>query len=143
MRIDASFSTITPPVALASYVAAGIAKADINKVGWTAFIYGITCYILPFMFFYGPGLLMDGPVLEILLAVISGGIGVFGIAAAVVGYTRASLNVVHRVLVAAAGMALLHQGIITDVVGITLLALIWIRVLPTPHQKTSNEIKAN
>ncbi|MEP4291711.1 MAG: TRAP transporter fused permease subunit, partial [Rhizobiaceae bacterium] len=41
-------STITPPVALASYVAAGIANADINRVGWTAFGYGITCYILPF-----------------------------------------------------------------------------------------------
>ncbi|MGI9537496.1 MAG: TRAP transporter permease, partial [Desulfocapsaceae bacterium] len=40
-------STITPPVALASYVAAGIADADINKVGWTAFFYGITSYILP------------------------------------------------------------------------------------------------
>lgn len=54
-------STITPPVALASYVAAGIAKADINKVGWTAFAYGITCYILPFMFVFGPGLMLTGP----------------------------------------------------------------------------------
>ena len=45
-------SPITPPVALASYVAAGIAKADINRVGWTAFFYGITSYILPFMFFF-------------------------------------------------------------------------------------------
>ena len=53
-------STITPPVALASYVAAGIAKADINRVGWTAFFYGITCYLLPFMFFFGPELMLDG-----------------------------------------------------------------------------------
>jgi TRAP transporter 4TM/12TM fusion protein len=51
-------STITPPVALASYVAAGIANADISKVGWTAFAYGITCYLLPFMFFFGPALLL-------------------------------------------------------------------------------------
>ena len=53
-------STITPPVALASYVAAGIAGSDINKTSWTAFAYGITSYILPFMFFFGPALLMDG-----------------------------------------------------------------------------------
>ena len=53
-------STITPPVALAAYVAGGIAGADINRVGWTAFAYGITCYLLPFVFFYGPPLLMDG-----------------------------------------------------------------------------------
>ena len=123
-------STITPPVALASYVAAGIAKADINKVGWTAFAYGITSYILPFMFFYGPGLLMNGPVLEIVLVFVSGAIGVFCIAAAVVGYARAPLSVILRFIAATAGIALLYQGLMTDLFGLALVALIWIAARP-------------
>jgi len=136
-------STITPPVALASYVAAGIAKANINKVGWTAFIYGITCYILPFMFFYGPGLLMSGSVFSILWAVISGGIGVFCIAAAVVGYMRAPLRPLVRILVVSAGAALLFQGLLTDAAGLTLFTIIWFFVQPDPAQSSSSEIKSN
>jgi len=119
-------STITPPVALASYVAAGIAKADINKVGWTAFSYGITCYILPFMFFYGSALLMDGSPLEITLAIASGALGVFCIAAFVTGFLRENLNPVSRIAAGLAGIALLHQGLITDLGGVAIFALLWI-----------------
>jgi TRAP transporter 4TM/12TM fusion protein len=118
-------STITPPVALASYVAAGIAKADINKVGWTAFFYGITSYILPFMFFFGPGLLMDGEWPAIMLAVISGFIGAYCIAALVVGYLKRSLPIWQRIVIGGGGIALLNQGILTDAVGLALLALIF------------------
>jgi len=53
-------STITPPVALASYVAAGIANANINKLSWTAFRFGLTSFVLPYMFFWGPALLLQG-----------------------------------------------------------------------------------
>ncbi|MBL4768182.1 MAG: TRAP transporter large permease subunit [Rhodobacteraceae bacterium] len=128
-------STITPPVALASYVAAGIAKADINKVGWTAFSYGITCYILPFMFFYGPGLLMEGPVLHVALAFVTGAVGVFCIAAFVIGYLRARLPIWARLVVGLAGIALLHQGIITDAVGFALLGFAWFMVPADVHSQ--------
>jgi len=90
-------STITPPVALASYVAAGIAGADINKVGWTAFFYGLTCYLLPFIFYYGPPLLMDGSVPVVMWAALTGLVGVFCIASFVIGYVSSALNVVERV----------------------------------------------
>jgi TRAP transporter 4TM/12TM fusion protein len=119
-------STITPPVALASYVAAGIADADINKVGWTAFLYGITSYILPFMFFFGPGLLMKGEWLDIGLAVGSGFIGVFCIATCVVGFMRNPLTPWQRALMFLAGLTLMHQGWLTNVIGITILISLWI-----------------
>jgi TRAP transporter 4TM/12TM fusion protein len=114
-------STITPPVALASYVAAGIANADINKVGWTAFFYGIASYILPFMFLYGPGLLMQGGWGEIALAVISGFIGVYCIATFVVGYMKHALPLWQRGVMAIAGIALLYQDLLTDIIGLTLV----------------------
>jgi TRAP transporter 4TM/12TM fusion protein len=110
-------STITPPVALASYVAASIAGADINKVGWTAFAYGITCYLLPFMFFFGPALLLNGSAVDITAAAATGFAGVFFVAAAVVGYLRRNLSVLIRALSFTAGVLLLLQGWLTDVVG--------------------------
>jgi len=116
-------STITPPVALASYVAAGIAKADINEVGWTAFFYGITSYILPFMFFYGPGLMLNGSWPEIMLAIGSGFIGVYCIAVFVIGCLRESLYFWQRLLMGVAGILLLFQGATTDILGIVIFAL--------------------
>ena len=118
-------STITPPVALASYVAAGIAGADINKVGWTAFSYGLTCYLLPFMFFYGPPLLMEGPIAVVLLAVVSGFIGVFCIASFVIGYFKATLKLWERAAMAIAGVSLLLPGLMTDVLGLVLLGALF------------------
>jgi len=118
-------STITPPVALASYVAAGIAGAEMNKVGWTAFSYGLTCYLLPFIFFYGPPLLMDGSVVTVLLAAISGLVGVFCIASFVIGYLKSPLNLLDRVGMAIAGVLLLLPGVMTDIAGLVIIALVY------------------
>ncbi len=131
-------STITPPVALASYVAAGIAKADINKVGWTAFTYGITCYILPFMFFYGPALLMQGSAPSIILAIASGAIGVYCLASFVIGFMRNDLALIPRLVTGAAGIALLHQGLVTDAIGIAAFAAVWFLTRPESDLKTAN-----
>ncbi|WP_413700902.1 TRAP transporter large permease subunit [Psychromonas sp. KJ10-10] len=118
-------STITPPVALASYVATGISNASISKVSWTAFFYGITCYILPFMFFYGPGLLLRGSVSEILLAVSTAVIGVIAIAVSIVGFFKVELNGLTRALVFLGGLALMLQGVSTDLIGAVLLTLLF------------------
>lgn len=115
-------STITPPVALASYVAAGIANADINKVGWTGFAFGITAYVLPFMFVFGPALMMDAPLWEIGLAASTGAIGVYAIASGVIGYGRKLLPIWARLLLFAIGLCLLHQGLLTDAIGLVVLA---------------------
>jgi TRAP transporter 4TM/12TM fusion protein len=113
-------STITPPVALASYVAAGIAQAEINLVGWTAFRYGIVSYLLPFAFFFGPGLLAQGSFWEIASTVLAGTAGVYMLAAAIVGYLRWPLTSWARVAAAAAGVALLTQGLVGDALGLML-----------------------
>lgn len=118
-------STITPPVALASYVAAGIAGADINKVGWTAFRYGITTFILPFMFVYGPALLMQGSVVEVVWTVIISLVGVFAVAAALVGYLRTPLPAWARLALAVAGLSMIAQGMVTDFIGIAVFAVVF------------------
>ena len=56
----AVLSAITPPVALAVYAAAGIAKSDLWASGWAAVKIGAAGFIVPFMFIYEPALLMIG-----------------------------------------------------------------------------------
>ncbi len=72
-------SAITPPVALAAYVAAGIAGSNIMKTGFTAMRLGVAAYILPFYFVYHPALIARGTstFLEISLAVLGGLVAVF------------------------------------------------------------------
>jgi TRAP transporter 4TM/12TM fusion protein len=76
-------SAITPPVALAAYVAAGIAGANIMKTGFTAMRLGAAAYILPFYFIYHPALLPRGvsTLLEVILAILGGLVAIFCIGA--------------------------------------------------------------
>lgn len=110
-------STITPPVALAAYVAAGVAQAEISLVGWTAFRYGLVCYLLPFAFSFGPGLLGQGEIANVATAIVTAVAGVFLLAGAIVGYLRVRLMVPERIVAGAAGACLLHQGLPTDAAG--------------------------
>jgi TRAP transporter 4TM/12TM fusion protein len=59
-------SAITPPVALAAYAGAALAGADPMKTSVTSFIYGMAAFLVPFMFFYSPALLMQGDWSQIL-----------------------------------------------------------------------------
>ncbi len=119
-------STITPPVALASYVAAGIAGAEINKVSWTAFGYGICSYILPFMFFFGPALMMDASAPVVAISALTALSGTFAIAAAVVGCLSAPIGIFLRLGIFVSGVLLLHQGLATDIAGIAILGAGWL-----------------
>ena len=114
-------STITPPVALASYVAGGIAGADVNKVGWTAASYAATSFVLPFAFVYGPGILMQGSWVENAFAIVSASLGTAAIAVAIIGCLSQRLTPLLRYIAAAAGLALLFQGWLSGAIGLILL----------------------
>lgn len=115
-------STITPPVALASYVAGGIAGANINKVGWTAASYAITSFVLPFAFCFGPGLLLQGTAIDNITAIVTGFAGVGAVAVAVIGCMLTPLSWPLRIAAFIAGLCLLFQGPITAVVGAVIFA---------------------
>lgn len=115
-------STITPPVALAAYVAGGIADADINKVGWTAASYALTSFVLPFAFIFGPGLLMQAGWGGNILAVATGFAGIIGVAIAVTGTLARPLGAVGRIVAGGSGLALLIQFPVTAVLGVLGLA---------------------
>ncbi|WP_376878120.1 TRAP transporter permease [Albirhodobacter sp. R86504] len=118
-------STITPPVALAAYVAGGIAKADISKSGWTAAAYAAPSFLLPFAFCFGPGLLLHGTMFENIEAVITGFLGVVAISIAVVGAIRAPISPLERGIAAIAGVLLLFQDITSAILGCVALVALW------------------
>lgn len=121
----ACISAITPPVALAAYAGAGIAKAKPIEVAFTACKIGIAAFIVPFMFAYGPAILGEGTIGEILLAVISSLIGVTVLAFGLqrqMGHIR--LDIVSSVIFVAASLLLIKSGIITDLIGVGLSAAV-------------------
>src|SRR5699024_7476774 len=72
-------SAITPPVAVASFAAAGIAGANPTSVGFEAVRLGLVSFIIPFLFVFQPALLMEGNPLQILLVTAITIIGIIGI----------------------------------------------------------------
>jgi len=116
-------SVITPPEALAAYVAAGIANANPFKTGWYASKLGFNGFIIPYMFVYGPALLWKGTITEILLAAVSGVIGSTALACSVQGWFLSRLSLWERFSLLVASLLLIKPGLITDMVGYAILAI--------------------
>lgn len=117
-------STITPPVALSAYAAAGIGDANQAKTGIKAFTFGIVAYIVPFMFVLSPTLLAQGAILDIIKSVLTAVIGTYALAAAVAGYLKGNLNWLQRIVAFIGGILLVDGGWVTDVIGIALIAVV-------------------
>ena len=101
-------SMVTPPVALASYAAAGLAQSDTMKTGMKAFSMGIVIFMIPFAFVTDPVLLWSGPMFNILLAFLGMLCATFGWAVFIQGWLRFNLNIAERLLflVACTGIVL-------------------------------------
>ena len=79
-------SAITPPVALASFAAAGIAGSNPMQTGFHSFRLGIAKYILPFVFVYAPGMLFVGAWHEVVLCILGGFAGIFALTISTEGW---------------------------------------------------------
>jgi TRAP transporter 4TM/12TM fusion protein len=117
----AILSAITPPVALAVFAAAVLAKADMWDAGWAAMRIGAAGYIVPFMFIYEPALLLIGPWHVSLLAFASAALGIIALAASLHGYLLAVLSMWQRAVLFVAAILLIVPELISSVVGIVLL----------------------
>lgn len=121
----AVMSAITPPVALASYAGAAIAQSDPMKTSVESFKIGLAAFVVPFMFFTSPALLMEGTWGEIIHVVISASLGIFLLAAAVQAWFFGPLNIWFRGLLIVAALSMIAQGWFTDAIGFGVAALIW------------------
>ena len=117
---------ITPPVALAAYAGSAIAKSNPMKTGITATKLAIAAFIVPYIFALGPQMLFIdvSSALEVVQICISALLGIFAIAAALNGYIFRRIPVIFRLILAAGGLGMLIPGIVTDLVGLALVAVI-------------------
>ncbi|MDR1873936.1 MAG: TRAP transporter permease [Synergistaceae bacterium] len=118
---------VTPPVALATYAAAGIAKSNALKTGFTALIVAVAGFIVPYTFVYNPYLLLQGDVFHIALGCATAFMGIVGLAAAVQGFLIDDLNVLERLLLFSIPFLVLYPSLSANVVGAVFLAAIWFK----------------
>lgn len=125
----ASMSSITPPVAIASYAAAGVANADPWRTSLTAFKLAIGVFMIPYLFVYGPALLMVGDPLEIAYSTMTAIVGIYFLAVGVIGWLWQPLALATRAVVIVAALALVAPGWIGDALGGLAIAafLVWRR----------------
>ena len=119
----AILSAITPPVALAVYAANGISRASIWDSSITALRLGATGYIIPFMFVFGPSLLLIGTGMEIVQTSITAVIGVICLASGLSGYLFKVTSVWERISLLTAALVLIKPGLESDIIGAALITL--------------------
>lgn len=117
----AILSAITPPVAMAVYAAAGIGSANLWATGIAALKAGATGFIVPYMFVFGPSLLMTGSWGEILTTLMSAVIGVFCLATGLQGWFLRKTTLLERAFLLTAALFLIKPGVKTDLTGLILL----------------------
>jgi len=135
----AILSAITPPVAIAVYAANGISGAPLWSASVAAVKLGATGYVIPFMFVFGPSLLMIGPWPTIVLTTATATIGVVFLAAGLHGFLVARATPIQRLLLVGAAFVLIKPGLWTDAIGIGMGAVavalqIWTRKVEPPPE---------
>jgi len=120
---------LTPPVALAAFAAASIAKAPAMKIGFKATQIAIAGFVIPFMAVYDPALMMQGDptIAAVVYIVFKATVAILLWGSAAVGYLWSALNMVERFLAAAAAFSLVVALPVTDEIGFAVGAMfiIW------------------
>lgn len=137
-------SLITPPVAVAAFFAASIARAPPMLTGWTCMQFGWTAYVVPFLFVFSPSLLLQGDsTVDLVVDVTSALAGVWLISAALIGYFSRPLNLFGRALFFVPGALLMIPQEIatwagwTDVAGLVLgVIVVYLEYTATRRLKT-------
>jgi len=116
---------ITPPVALAAYAGAAIAKSNPIKTGVTATRLAIAAFIIPYIFVFNSAMLfIDTTPLKVAQIVCTSCVGMFGLAVGIEGYMLRKLTAPWRLTAIAAGLLLIHPGLLSDIIGIGLIAAV-------------------
>ena len=116
---------ITPPVALAAYAGSAIAKGDPFKTGVIATRIAIGAFIVPYIFVLNPVMLMiDATVWDILLSALTALLGMYALSGGLTGFVEDHCTWYERLILIAGGLAMIVPGLLTDVVGLVLLAAI-------------------
>lgn len=117
---------ITPPVAVPSYAAAAIAGSNPSSTGWAAFKMAIPAFLIPFVFVYEPGMLLNGggSTVNSVICIFTSIVGCFLVAAGMEGWVVRPLIKWKRILAVAGGLCCIIPEHITDLIGVAVLVFL-------------------
>ncbi|MDQ7142790.1 TRAP transporter permease [Mammaliicoccus lentus] len=119
-----AMSNVTPPVALAAYTGAGIAKADPVKTSWTALRLALPGFIIPFLLVYHPELLLNDATTgglnygQLIVTILISLVGIYALVTGMGNYLFTKLNILERILFIVFAVMLIFPEITTSIVGI-------------------------
>jgi len=122
------FSAVTPPVALTSYLGAGIAKADGAKSAIQGFKLSMAAFIVPFIFVISPSILLldNSSILEIMWVLVLCLVGAFCLGASLEGYLLKKLNIILRILLFAGAICFIIQNIKLNILAFIILTIVYV-----------------
>jgi len=130
---------LTPPVALAAYAGAAIARANPMKTAITATKLAIAAFIVPYVFALNPAMLfVDTSAWEVVLICITSLLGIYAVSAALEGYFIHDMPWYQRVLSLCGGLLMIYPGIYTDAIGIGLVLVVILLQVLTKKKKSLN-----
>ncbi|MBR3117918.1 MULTISPECIES: TRAP transporter permease [Oceanobacillus] len=132
---------ITPPVCLAAYAGAGIARANPFKSGVTAVKLAIAAFIIPYIFIYNPILLLqDITPIRLIISLLTAIIGMTAVSSAVIGFFIRSSYSWERLILFIAGVMLIVPDLVISLIGLLLLLGVW--YIQKQRKDDSGEMKA-
>ncbi|WP_203557085.1 TRAP transporter permease [Bacillus sp. B15-48] len=120
----ATLAHITPPVAVTVFAASAVANSHPTKTSLIACRLGLVAFIVPYLFVYGPELLLNGSIVNILLAGLTGMMGVFILSAALEGFLKNHISLWTRCIMLIDAILLMSVGFVSDLIGVFLFIFI-------------------
>jgi TRAP-type uncharacterized transport system fused permease subunit len=117
---------VTPPVALATYAASGIAKSNPMKTGFTALATAAAGFLVPYMFVYNPYLLLKGDILHIILGCVTAILAVIALSAGIQGHFLSKLNIVERLAFIVLPFAIIYPSLLANLLAVTVIAIVFL-----------------
>jgi TRAP transporter 4TM/12TM fusion protein len=123
----AILSEVSPPTALSCFAAAALTKGNPYKTTMYAWKYTLPAFIVPFMFTLDPkgvGILLKGPVMDVIWTTITAFIGIAALAGGVENRLFKKTTLYERIMLIVAGLALVYPEPLYDIVGFGLIVLV-------------------
>ncbi|MBI4183661.1 MAG: TRAP transporter permease [Proteobacteria bacterium] len=118
----AAKSAITPPVAVASYAAAAVAGTDPWETSTIAFRLGLSVFIIPYMFVFGPELLSLGDPFGVAWSFLTACFGIFALSVASAGWLQTDLKAHERLIALLAAVSMIYPEWRSDLLGLVVFA---------------------
>lgn len=117
---------VTPPVALAAFAGSAISGGDPLRTGINASKLAIAAFIVPYVFVLAPVLLMiDATAGTLIMALVTAIVGMTGISASLIGFFVTKPTKLERIMLLIGGLLMLKPGILTDIIGFLMLAIVF------------------